>query len=252
MLLAGCGFEHGAAGRLVDGALDDDAPQVADAPRAADARIDTMIDARIAPFCDSADTSLVACYEFEGNANDASANMLNATTSNVGYAIGRVGMAMRFGATSAAEVADSSAFDVSAVTIEAWINPSQMPPGSGRMGIVDMNGQWGFFLHPNGQLRCSASVTITVNANVPTNQWTHVACTYDGTTATIYVNGIAATPTGTGGALSTASTSGLSIAADNPAGSGSRLIGLIDQLRLMSRARTANEICVDADACSVP
>lgn len=48
------------------------------------------------------------------------------------------------------------------------------------------------------------------------------------------------------GSLSTSSTSGMSIAADNPAGSGSRLIGLIDELRILSVARTATEICDDA------
>lgn len=229
VLLAACGFEHGATGRLADA---DEMPVVIDAP----------IDAPVAPFCDPSDTSLVACYEFEGNANDASAHALSTTTANVGYAIGRTGMAMVFDSTSSAEVADSAALDVAAVTMEAWIHPSQLPTSGLRMGIMDMNGQYGFFLHENGQLRCSASVTITVNANVPINEWTHVACTYDGTTATIYVNGVAATPTGTGGVLSTTSTTGLSLAADNPAGSGSRLIGMIDELRIWSRARTANEI----------
>lgn len=233
MLLAACGFEHGEVVRLADA---DEAPNLGDA----------SIDAHVAPFCDPSDTSIVACYQFEGNANDASANMLNATTSNVGYAFGRVGMGMLFGSMSTAEVADSTALDIAAVTMEAWIYPTQLPTTGLRSGIMDMNGQYGFFLHENGQLRCSANVTITVDAKVPVNQWTHVACSYDGTTATIYVNGVAATPTGTGGPLSTASTSGLSLAADNPAGSGSRLIGMIDELRLSSRARTANEIYVDA------
>jgi hypothetical protein len=238
VLVGACGFEHGLAASRTD-----DAPPL---------NADAAPDARVAPYCDPTDPALVACYQFEGNANDASPNMLNATTSNVTFPVGRIGSALLFGATSAAEVADSAALDVPALTIEAWINPSSLPTSGGRMGILDMNGQWGLFLHETGQLRCTASTTLTVSANIVANEWTHVACTYDGTTATIYVNGVAATPTGTGGALSTAGNTGLSLAADNPADSGSRLIGMIDELRLMSRARTAHEICVDAGACAPP
>ena len=65
MLLAGCGFEHGAAARLPDGDVHDDPI------------VDAAIDAPAVPFCDPDDTSLVACYEFEGNANDASSNMIS-------------------------------------------------------------------------------------------------------------------------------------------------------------------------------
>lgn len=241
VLLAACGFEHGAAGQLADGALTDD-----DAPQVIDAQIDS---ATVAPYCDPTDTSLVACYQFEGDANDASANMLNATTANVTFPTGRVGKAMLFGSTSAADVADSAALDIAALTVEAWINPSQLPATGLRMGISDSDGQWGFFLHDTGQLKCTANAVLMVTANITIDTWTHVACTYDGT-LTIYVNGIAVLPTATGGALSTTSTSGLSLAADNPMNSGSRFIGMIDELRIMSRARTAKEICVDAGACT--
>ena len=236
MLLAACGFEHGLATENIDAA---DAPDVIDAP----------VDAFIAPFCDPNDTSLVACYELEGNANDASSHALNALTTNVSYASGRVGMAMVFGSTSAAEVPNSTALNVSALTIEAWINPSEAPTSGLRMGIVDMDGRAGFFLQDSGQIRCIASTSEQVAANIALDTWTHVACTYDPPTLTIYVNGVAFPSVANGGPLSTASTTGISIAADNPAGSGSRLIGMIDQLRLMSRARTANEICVDAGTC---
>jgi hypothetical protein len=236
VLLTACGFEHGLAADSIDAR---DAPDVNDAP----------IDARIAPFCDPTDTTLVACYEFESNAKDASANMLDATTANVDYANGRVGMALLFGATSSAEVPDSAALDVAALTIEAWINPSQAPSTGLRMGIIDMDGRAGFFLQDSGQIRCIASTSAQVAANIALDTWTHVACTYAAPTLTIYVNGVAFPSVTNGGPLATTSTTGISIAADNPAGSGSRLVGMIDELRLMSRARTANEICVDAGTC---
>jgi hypothetical protein len=43
----------------------------------------------------------------------------------------------------------------------------------------------------------------------------------------------------------------MSIAADNPS-NGNRLIGQIDQLRLMDMARTATQICGDAGKSSCP
>jgi hypothetical protein len=244
LAFAGCEFTHG----LLDPVTADAA---ADSPvdGGIDAPPDAMIDARIAPFCDTQDAALVACYQFENTTNDASGHNLNLSMTNVTFVNGKVGKAMQFASNSAADAADSALWDVPAITIEAWINPSQLPTAGNRSGILDMNGQYGFFLHETGKLACTIVGGISsgqVTANIAINTWSHVACTYDGTTTTVYKDG-AVVFTGTGGgALSTSSTSGISIAADNPAGSGSRLIGLIDEVRIMSRARTSTEICQDA------
>lgn len=214
---------------------------------AVDASPDAMPDAYVAPYCDATNPDLVACYHFDGDALDASANDLDAQTSNVTFVAGRVGMAMQFGATSAAEVSDSAALDVAALTVEAWIRPSSLPGSGARMGVADLNGQWGLFLYDGGNMRCTAVATATqTTGTITANQWHHVACTRDATTTTLYVDGVMVAQTIAAGSLSTSSTSGMSIAADNPAGSGSRLIGLIDELRIMSVARTATEICDDA------
>ena len=235
LAMTGCGFHHGALGGVDDAARDG----------AGDASDDAALDARIAPFCDPTDTSLVACYELEDNTNDASGNNLNATSSNITYVAGKKGKAMSFGATSSAEVADSTKLDVSELTIEAWIKPTSLPTTGTRMGIVDMNGQWGFFIQDTGEIRCIASVTAQGGLLVA-NQWAHVACTYGSGTSTAWINGISVASTSGGTGLSTASTTGMSLAADNPAGSGSRLIGLMDQVRIFGRARTQTELCADA------
>jgi len=214
-----------------------------------DSADDAMTDAPVGrPFCDTADPHLVACYEFEGNTNDSSGHNLNATMTNVTFVAGKVGMAMQFGATSAADVAENAAFDVPQLTIEAWINPSQLPPGGSRAGILDNNNQYGFFVQSNGDLQCTS---ITVGANIVAGRWTHIACTVDGLAARIYVDGslkgmAAQGPLGSGG------TTGVSIAADNPPGSGSRLIGLMDQLRIENTARSPEEICADAGRTTCP
>lgn len=243
--LAACRFDPGPY-RASDDAGSSDAP-IADVNAARDAALDAQPDAVVTPYCDATDPALVACYQFEGDGTDASANDLDAVTASVTFVAGRTGMAMQFSTNSSAEVADDAALDIAALTVEAWIKPSSLPVGTARMGIADINGQWGLFLHDGGNLRCIASATASqTNGTVTVDEWHHVACTRDATTTTLYVDGEMVAQVTAGGTLSTGSTSGLSIAADNPAGSGSRLLGVIDELRIMSVARTATEICDDA------
>ena len=236
VLLAGCSF-----GTAFDGSRDA-ARDVAD--------VDGAPDAKAVPFCDQADSSLVACYQFEETTQDASPHALHATMTNVSFVAGKVGKAMQFGINSAADIADNAAIDVAALTVEAWIYPFQLPGTGGRMGIADMNGQWGLFVHePTGRVQCTmvGGISMQIDALVAVNTWTHVACTYAAGTTTIYIDGVNKFQMGGGGPLATGGNTGISLGADNPAGSGSRFNGLIDQLRISSRARTDVEICADAD-----
>jgi hypothetical protein len=206
------------------------------APRASSETSDTPG----GPFCGQA--GVVACYEFEGATADGTANHLDGTMTNVTFVSGKRGMALRSDTTSAVDVADSALFDVAALTVEAWIYPTQLPATGERMGILDADGQYGFFLYESGRLQCtSGGSSNQIDANVPANQWTHVACIYDGANRRIYVDGGLISET-TGGALSTGGTTGITIAGNNPPGSGARLVGMIDQMRLWSRALTDVEI----------
>jgi hypothetical protein len=200
-------------------------------------------------YCD--DT--LACYHFEDNAQDSSGNGLNATTNNVAYMPGRIGNAMHMiDGTSAADVAESTIIDVSnALTIEGWIRPTAIPGTGARAGMIDNNGQWGLFLIEGSNMRCSMSaVALQTTGTIRVNEWNHVACVFDGTTTKLYVRGVLE-GTGTGGTmLSTSGTTGFSIAADNPPGSGQQLPGMIDELRLLPVARTSSEVCEDAQLAS--
>ena len=63
------------------------------------------------------------------------------------YANGKAGKAGRDRHDERIDIADSSSFDVADLTIEAWISPSTIPTGTNRAGILDCDGQYGFFLH---------------------------------------------------------------------------------------------------------
>lgn len=223
-----------------------DAPP-GDAP---DAAIDSAIDGPPpAPFCDPTETTLVGCWEFEGTTNDASGKNNHATAQNTTYTTGKVGMGITLGATSLVSVPDVASLSPPAITVEAWIRPTMLPTGTARMGIVDNNGSYGFFLYANN-VTCVMGVTTTAPP-VQVNTWTHVACTFDGTTARIYINGApAGTPTGGGSALTAGDASGLVIAGNSP--NGDPLIGTTDQVRIWNTARTPQQVCAAAGASLCP
>jgi hypothetical protein len=229
--LAACSFHPNPQAVARDGAVDLDVGGGSDAAFTVDAA---------PPFCDPTDTTLIACYELEGTTNDASGHDLNASSTGVTYVTGKLGMAAYADGSTQMNVAETPYFDPAALTIEAWIKAPI--PATGRAGIVDNQGQWGFFLQPGGALQ---GLGLTSTANVPDGVWTHVAETYDGTVRH-YVNGVQVGELGGGGALPTTGTDGISIAADNPPGAGSPLDGDIDQLRIYSVARTAAQIAADA------
>ena len=77
---------------------------------------------------------------------------------------------------------------------------------------------------------------------VPTNAWTHLAATYDGSTLRFYVNGVQV-GSKTGVSAIAASTGSLRIGGNGVWGEYFR--GLIDDVRIYNRPLTASEIQLD-------
>lgn len=192
------------------------------------------------PFCDPADATQRLCLDFEGDAVDGSGTGTVVNATAVAYAAGQVGQAVVVDGASRLDIAETAAMDFTHMTIEAWVYTT--PPGSGRAGVIDNNNQYGFFIYPGGDLRCTPLGGVTATAAIPTNAWTHIACAYDGATEIIYINGVPAASIVTTGNIGTAGGQGTSIAGDNPSGP-DRMIGMLDQLRVYSEARTPTQIC---------
>ncbi len=88
-----------------------------------------------------------------------------------------------------------------AFTVEAWLKPYNdstdlsAPLNSGHMAeprsgwIIYQNGVDGWNFRMYNQNGLNTSVSITGGATISTNTWYHVAATYDGATAKLYVNG---------------------------------------------------------------
>ena len=245
VVLGACGFQG--SGRQT--AQPDDAAPAIDAPVGVMDDAATK-DAGSAMFCDPDDDKLVACYEFENNTLDPSSNHLDAQMTGVSYGGGKFGQALQVGDNSVGDAADKPALDLAQLTIEAWINPSQLPGDEEKAYVVDVNNQYALYVDHSGDLFCtliSGPSLSSTGSLVSTNGWTHVACTYDGARSNLYVNGAPAANKSGGGTLGTSGTTGLSIGGNNPSSSGNgRFNGSIDQLRLMKVARTTAQICSDS------
>jgi hypothetical protein len=211
---------------------------------------DLPLDATTTRFC-TIDPDLVGCYRFEvaGDAvqpHDDSSYANSGSASNGTYPAGTSGTSMAFDATSATLIPDSASLDVAQITLEVWVLLDSLPDpsGSGRVAVLDNNGQYGMFIASTGAVRCSIGTSTDIGLVIPVGVWTHVACTYDGATVTLYQDGVPGPTISTTIAIPTAGIDGLAFGQNLP--SGDNLDGAIDDLRIWRVPRTAGQIAADA------
>ena len=197
-----------------------------------------------APLCDVTRKDLVACYTFDDELLDGSSYANNAKAASMSYVPGQHGSAIKVNAASKIQVPDSQSWDFTSATIEMWIKPSSIPPGnygesSPRAGLMDKDGQFGLFLYPGGRLLCGFAGDATGGA-VAKDVWTHVACTGDGATVTLYVNGVFVGSHSSGKITHTGAF--IAIGGDSPS-LGDPFDGVIDDLRVFNVVRSKAEIC---------
>jgi hypothetical protein len=166
------------------------------------------------PPCTPVAPGMISWWRAENNANDI-AGRNNGTAVNLAYAPAEVGQGFRFsGGTNYVEIPDSSSLRPATLTVEAWVKFDSLASLANRLHddhyIVSReflrdNGLYGpsFVL---GKVRSDVQEgdhiffdigntngsTRIVDGGVPvvTNQWYHVAATFDGTTLKLYRNGV--------------------------------------------------------------
>jgi hypothetical protein len=200
-------------------------------------------------------TGLVAAYGFdEGSGtttSDGSGNGNTGTLSNATWNTGgKFGNALSFdGTNSIVNVANSAGLQLTnGMTLEAWVKPTSL--GSWNTVLFkERSNYYAYALYANtGTNRPSANTftngdnDVRGTAAVATGVWTHLAATYNGTVLAIYVNGTqAATLLVSGGIVS--NTGALRIGGNTIWGE--YYNGLIDEVRVYSRALSAAEITTD-------
>jgi hypothetical protein len=183
-------------------------------------------------------------------ATDASGNHNPGTLVNSPTRVsGKLGTgALQFSAASQQyiTVANSSSLNspVRSITIAAWVNATDW---SGNRRILQKGNSDNQYrlLAEGGVLKFHLNGVDTLTAPLPpTATWVHVAATWEGSTMTIYTNGVTQTSAGAGGTLATTSDP-LAIARKNGSGvSGDYFNGRLDDVRIYNRALSGLEIAM--------
>src|SRR3989440_1119666 len=162
--------------------------------------------------CASPPSGLVSWWPAEGNTNDiVSHNNGTWLSGGPAYDVGEVGQAFSFNGADEVRIGDPANLRLtSALTIDAWINPTSLPGNGALMAVVSKWAQqagtgadsYSLWVQNNGgtlQLFCGVHLNngttfpepIITGGSIPLNSFSHVAMTFDSASGifAIYVNG---------------------------------------------------------------
>lgn len=193
--------------------------------------------------------SLVGEWDFEeGNGTttyDTSGKGNTGIIQGAAWTAGKTGSALQFnGLFSYVDVGNGASLNITnAITVEGWIKPESLANYPSIVNNSEYNFQIGATSGDGRVVLEKQGVTYLVIARTPllTDQWYHVAATYDGTIAKIYINGKL-------NAQNTAANYNFSTAANTLIGYYSKegsFNGIIDDVRIYNYARTPDQIALD-------
>ena len=210
---------------------------------------------------------LVAAYGMdEGSGTtvgDASGRNNTGTTSNTNWVTGKYGKALSFNGTSSrVTIGHSNSLRLTTgMTLSAWVRPSTVTGwrtvmmkdhlsfGDASYSLYASDGDgrpssW-FFTSAQG-----SGGQVSGSTPLPINTWSHVAVSYDGSTARLYVNG---TQTGQRTLSGSLQDDGGALRIGGNGIYGEYFSGLIDEVRIYNRAQTASQLQADMNtAISTP
>jgi fibronectin type 3 domain-containing protein len=202
---------------------------------------------------------LVAAYGMDAGSGttlaDQSGAGNNGTISNGTWlSSGKYGGALSFnGTNTSVSIPNSASLGLSsAMTLEAWVRPSVAGGGAWRTVVLKENGNnYAEALYANTGTNVPSANAVTggvdhdqrgTSGGLTANVWTHLAATYDGSSLTLYVNGVQAGTQAASGAI-VSSTGAVKIGGN--AIWGEWFNGLIDEVRIYNRALTPAQITTD-------
>lgn len=197
----------------------------------ADAGVLDPIDAGVVPdagerLCDEPD--LVLCLDFEDTLADGSPSSLSPSeATEIRFAPGKHGRALELTDATVLRFDHAPALEVSTATVEAWVYRDVLSFGDDT--VFDDEARFSMTIEQGGTLRCAGGPTSARGGTVPIATWTHVACTFDGTSIAAWVDG--AKKAAAKGAPATNAETGAAV--------GAGFVGKIDALRVFSRALAA-------------
>jgi hypothetical protein len=189
-----------------------------------------------------ADDDLTLCLDFEQAIGDSSPRQVPVTGRNVEIAVGPSGRAARFAREGAIEVDGGGLFSGDGGTIEVWVNPGTL---GRRMGVVD--GPYRLVLLSSGSAMCVASGGYALaNSAVSAMTWTSLACTFGPDGVAVWIDGRKARETAA--SLEPRGVARTLIGREEETANG--FDGILDNVRLWRKVRTADQICAGAFTCA--
>jgi hypothetical protein len=204
-------------------------------------------------------TNLRAYYPFSGTANDASGNGQDGTVYGALLTNDRFGQPnAAYAFAGGSEYIDVGPIDLTgAFTIAVWMRPASLSQGPALVSRYASDNQSGYefylcqdFNYPCQGLRLHTSGSrgdpTRLDANYPfqTGQWYHAVATYDGAgTARVYVDGrLVQTATGMASDVASSLRTRIGRTQYFPSGSPGSFDGVLDDVRVYTRALSATEI----------
>ena len=197
------------------------------------------------------DSSELALYKFEDNANDAEGNY-NGTASNVTFATGYIDKAAVFNGSSSLISLPTGVDKNNNFTLSFWVNFDTL---SDYDSLITLQINYRVYVNAmaNGSLdfKGGANTLSTSAGVVATGNWYNIVCTKSSTlvggkAAIIYVNGVEVASNNDAANASGASDTGLNLLgaynANAAGGNFFYLDGKLDQVRIFNRALDDGEV----------
>jgi predicted negative regulator of RcsB-dependent stress response len=197
------------------------------------------------------DATVAVSYAFEDASgstahDEGTSNDTLALSGGYSWTQGKYGGGVTFdGATGAGTAPDAPPLDTtSQVSITAWIMPSSV---TGTAAMAWKQGQYGLYRQGTDvcfEVWTSTGATTLCSTTHPlatSNQWYHMAATYDGATMTVWVNAVPLVSLAKTGTISV-TTNTLCIGADAANCSTDHFNGGMDEVRIYTRTLAANDV----------